>query len=375
MTSISSVTDIVHAYLQEQKLAEQFTLVETTEAVDEIPLTLCFDANLSHIQVHTDYLKNNSHVRNKIRTLYAIKETLDKADIIATVEIRNISLKGGLVSARSLLGCSEQSKNKFLIPQNLLERIQSVNFNHTHVSSLGLEKVYSLKSLTKLKLDFCKNITEILVPEVVCPSLVHLSLVGTTIQLSGSWQKRLEKKFPNITCIDVTLGKPKQKSPGLYDIVTLSTCVDARMYYPCGHLFGQASRIHSLAPCGMCKSPIESVYHVTKHITRFEKKENTLWQSTVVDIKRKPLQEGNIYFHAPCQQFFNRDTVIKLYGEQILNELQTTDASCIGCLRQEQETTLRGLFKAYPVLTEKNAEEKSQNLPRFADSRYIEADR
>ncbi|MBS0655862.1 MAG: hypothetical protein JSR46_08805, partial [Verrucomicrobia bacterium] len=215
-------------------------------------------------------------------------------------------------------------------------------------------------------------INEILKTKIACPSLKKLSLVGSSVQMSGSWQKRLAIKFPSLVRVDVTLGSTVRKSPGLFDPITFVTCVKARIHYPCGHILSEASRINCVAPCALCKGEIVDLYEAQGHITRFEKNPNKTWKSTVVDYKRKPLVEGQIYFHPNCQQFFNEETLKELYHEAAIEQILKADDACVCCLQQNAKVAIKGLFKAYPTLTEKNESEKSQQLTLFADPCYID---
>lgn len=372
MNSISSVKDVVHTYLKEHDLSEQFTLIEAKEPTEERPIFLQFDAHLIAIRPDNDFLVNNTYVQKMVNIFYGLKSALNEIGVTADVQIRKVSLKGSHVSARSLVSVHNQDNRTFIISPDLLNHITSVNFSGTQVSPRGLDKVYTFANLSKLKLDYCKNITEVLEPQIVCPSLQTLSLVGTAMELKAGWQKKLAKKFPNLTLIDVTLGKNVLKSPGFLDVTTLSSCVNARIYSPCGHLFSKASRVDKLKPCPVCNTEIKHAYSVTKHITRFEKNINGSWRSTVVDVKRKPLQSGQVYFHKSCQQFFNGDTLKTIYGEDILEQMAKTDLHCIGCLQAGNKWTLKRLFKAFPELTENREDEKSQNLEIFADSCYLD---
>ena len=201
--------------------------------------------------------------------------------------------------------------------------VERLNLSDTRTSPRSLLSLHKLSNLRELLLDRCpsiqksgKNVFSLLLKKDSIPSLISLSVVGTSQVMSVTWVAEVEQRCPNVKRLYFT-RQPGVKALGWSDNVMMQTMRDP-LLLPCGHIGDRASLL-SLGYCALDRQPFRVTELASLHpnITLLEKDESGKWNATIVDVGRRPL-DPKVLYHRHCGSFYNVETLRETYDIETL---------------------------------------------------------
>lgn len=298
-------------------LADKNGVIGRCRPIEESVLG-AYTLDLSAFPGLSDDLAHNNTLMQRVLQIFQSVATKE------LIYFAKIDLSQNKISGRSLL-----------IPnlRTICAKIQELNFSHTSISSEGLYHARHTTVLTKLSLDYCKEVDAFQdAVNSAMPQLEELSIVGSRLRIDPQGLKELHVKCPKLRQLDYTqrmgIEVDTLKLLGVTDPVTLSTIIDP-VLYPCGHIMGKA-----VAKADQCYSHCASGPHqpFCPKITRFEFLGR--WTVRLVDFSRNNL-EGRIFYHPNCGNLFTDKSLQEILGIMGTDkEILTTarELQCPGCV-------------------------------------------